>query len=241
MPVLLLRSRRVSHDLDYPKLIREVYRIWNPVWVNTIPSLLRKYAGMWPEVYDRVCKKYKVPALPLIHNPLSMAERAAVRQRAEALACKLKPDPGRPVAKAQPQRRSSGRLLGPAQMPAAQTAKMKARRQQHAALDCQIPPGRRGLVSKASPPQRPSGRPLKNPELQRPPKRARLASEDQAPLEPRTIAQGKAGDCLVRCVDHGQWRQFRHCKSVDFVHGRMTHRCYADKRCKDTDPAARPY
>ena len=100
-----------------------------------------------------MCKKYKVaqvtqgsegttleqiPALPLIHIPLSMAERAAVRQRAEALACKLKPDPGHSDAKAQPRRRSSGRPLGPAQMPAAQTAKMKARMQQHAALDFQI-------------------------------------------------------------------------------------------------------
>ena len=172
MPVLLLRSRRVSQDLDY--------------------------AGMWPEVYEHICKKYKVPALPLSLNPLGKAERASGRQRAEALACKLKPE-------------------------------------------CQIPVGRRGLVSKAKPPQRPSGRPLQNSELQRPPKRARLSSQDQAPPAPRTIAQGKAGDCLVRCVDHGQWRQLRHCKSVDFVHGRMTHRRYGDKRCKVTHAAVRPY
>ena len=90
MPVSLLRSCRVSQDLDYPKLIREVYRIWNPIWVNTIPDLLSKHEGMWPEVYEHICKRYKIPVLPLSLSPLSKDEESFVRQRAEAIAYKLK-------------------------------------------------------------------------------------------------------------------------------------------------------
>ena len=45
--------------------------------------------------------------------------------------------------------------------------------------------------------------------------------------------QGGAGDGLVLCVVHGQMRALRHCKSLDFVHGRMTHEGYAGKRCKE--------
>ena len=200
MPVLLLRSCRVSQDVDYPKLIREVYRIWNPIGVKTIPDLLSKYEGMWPEVYEHICKKYKVPALPLSLSPLSKDEKSFLRQRAEALACKLK-------------------------------------------SECQMPVERRGLVSKAKPPQNPSGKPFQTSELQRPPKRARLASDDQTPLAPRTIAQGKAGDALVLCVVHNRWRPLRNVMTLGFEQPfpqRMTHRCYAKHLCKDTDPAVRP-
>ena len=192
MPVLLLRSCRVSQELDYPKLIRDVYRIWNPIWINTIPALLSKYKGMWPELYKHICKKYKVPVLPLSLSPLSKDERSFVRQRVKQLASKSK-------------------------------------------FVCQMPLERRGLVSKAKPRQNPSGKPVQTSELQRPPKRARLASGDQRPLAPRTIAQGTAADCLVRCVEHGQLRKLGHCRTVKFVQGGMTHHCSSDKRCKVTD------
>ena len=192
MPVLLLRSCRVSQDLDYPKLIREVYRIWNPIEVKTIPDLLSKYEGMWPEVYEQICKKYKIPALPLSLSPLSKDEKSFVRQRAEALAYKLK-------------------------------------------FECQMPVERRGLVSKAKPPHKPSGKPVQTTELQRPPKRTRLAADDQMPPSPRTVAQSTAADILVRCMKHGQLRKLGHCRSMKFVNDMMTHQCYADKTCKVTN------
>ena len=62
------------------------------------------------------------------------------------------------------------------------------------------------------------------------------APEARVSLTEALAPRGKAGDCLVRCVDHGQWRQLRHCMSVDFVRGMMTHRCYAKNRCKDGEP-----
>ena len=119
MPVLLLRSCRVSQDLDYPKLIREVYRIWNPIEVKAIPDLLSKNEGMWPEVYEQICKKYKIPALPLSLSPLSKDEESFVRQRAEAIAYKLKFECQMPVerrglvSKAKPHKNQAASLSRP--------------------------------------------------------------------------------------------------------------------------------
>ena len=86
--------------------------------------------------------------------------------------------------------------------------------------ECQMPVERRGLVPK---------------EQQRPPKRTRLAADDQMPPSPRTVAQSTAADILVRCMKHGQLRKLGHCRSMKFINGMMTHQCYADKTCKVTN------
>ena len=49
--------------------------------------------------------------------------------------------------------------------------------------------------------------------------------------------RGAAGDALVWCVSHEQWRPLSSCKSRDFVRGKMTHECIAAKRCRPVEDA----